>query len=112
MATSDTPILGYNPSGGIPSGGTGTVVIGHFYYWPQIQNLTGGNPATDLDAQPIGALPVDALIEVVIPSRGASQWAKSPYSGAISSNTDNGTIVPIDYDPALNPWILYRQLGF
>jgi hypothetical protein len=119
--TSDTPILFYNPGSGTTTIG-GTVLPGYLYYWPTIKNLTGGVPATDLDAQSIYLLPNDSLIEVVIPDRGASQWLRvqntslpAPPAGSIvSGNTDldAGVIVPLSYDPVSKPWILHRQLGY
>ena len=105
----DSPIISYNTTGATSPT---TIRQGSLYYWPSIQNLTGGTPATDIDAQPIYALPDDALIEVVIPDRGASQWLRVRDSTLTASDPDAGIIVPTTYDSVLKPWALYRQLGF
>lgn len=112
MATR-TPILNYQPGGGVPPGvSTPPTRQGPLFYWPQIINLTGGNPATDLDAQDISVLPPDSLITVVIDGRGESQWLRVQQGGSPVTDTNAGLIVPTNYDSLLRPYVLKRQIGF
>jgi hypothetical protein len=112
-ATQESPILVWEPGGGVSVGGGGAVPrSGTLYYWPSIENLTGGIAATDLDAQNISALPADSLIIVTIGNRGESQWLRVLNASSPVTNTDSGVIVPINYDASLRPYVLYRQLGF
>jgi hypothetical protein len=113
MATR-TPILNYQPGGGVPPGSnTGIQSPGFLYYWPTIENLTGGMPKTDLDAQNIFALPDDALIIVTIEGRGESQWLRVKHvAGTAVTDLNAGVIVPTNYDPVSRPYILHRQIGF
>ena len=85
---------------------------GFLYYWPDIEHLTGGIQATDLDAQDISVLMPDALIIVCIPDRGASHWLRVEDAGSPVTDTDAGVITPINYDSILRPFVLHRQLGF
>lgn len=84
------------------------------YYWSRITRLTGGVLATDLDAQPIAALPVNTIIKVKIVGRGESHWAKEawPGPGDPASDTDAGIIKPVDWNAGAMNYVLNRVLGF
>jgi hypothetical protein len=112
--TQESPILVWQPAGGVSVGGGGITIprAGALYYWPSIENLTGGIAATDLDAQNISGLPSDSLIIVTIDNRGESQWLRVLDGSGPVTNTDSGIIVPTNYDASLRPYVLYRQLGF
>ena len=110
-----SPILGYDPGQGTPSGGGtsgGQQIQGQFYYWPNIIHLSGGIAATDLDAQDISVLPDNALIQVSIPGRGGSQWLRVKDGTSPTTDLNKGVIRPINYDVVLRPYILNRYMGF
>jgi hypothetical protein len=111
MATS--PILIFQPGGGTPSGTPGPALrAGNLYYWPDIEHLTGGLLQTDLDAQNISALPPDSLIIVTIANRGESQWLRVLETGTPATDLNAGIIVPTNFDSALRPYVLHRQIGY
>lgn len=109
------PILLYDPEGGVVTGDDDGGGIGqrqgHLYYWPDIQNLTGGVAETDLDAQNISALPEDSLIIVVIESSGESTWLRANDATSPVTDTNTGVIVPTNYDAVERPYVLRRQIG-
>jgi hypothetical protein len=113
MATS--PILNYVPGAayGAAPGPPAPTQPGYLYYWPSIDNLTGGVRETDLDAQDISLLQPDSLIIVTILGRGESQWLRvEDHSGILVTDLNAGIIVPTNYDQFARPYILKRQLGF
>ena len=85
---------------------------GPFFYWSFIQNLTGANTLTDLAAQDISVLPANALIEVVIASRGASEWLRVMDTSNPTTDLNAGILKPNNYDAALRPYVLHREDGF
>jgi len=85
---------------------------GSLYYWPDIERLTGGVQATDLDAQNIAPLPDDSLIIVTIDNRGESQWLRVKNSGTPVTDVNAGVIVPTNFDAIARPYILHRQIGY
>jgi|SRR5215471_15315060 len=107
------PILDYTFGGGVPPfSGPGLPVPGPFAYWPSIINLTGGMSATDLDAQSIELMPQNAVVELVIAGRGASQWKKVLDNTTPATNTEGGVVRTLSYDPISNPYVFKRQAGY
>lgn len=111
--TSPSPILGYRPPFSSPFVNViGLPAEGYFQYWPQIQNLSGGNVETDLDAQTILLLPSNSVLIVVIPNRGLSGWVRVEDTNAPATNVDGGIIRPTGYNSISAPFYLVRQFGF
>lgn len=106
-----SPLLDYVPSSGLPTPPS-PLVRGYMLSWQSIVNLSGGNAATDLDAQEIGILPAGTSIFVFIAGRGGSLWLRVQDATSPVTDLDGGVIVPIEYDPTLNPFVLQRQLGY
>lgn len=106
-----SPILDYAPASGLPTPSS-PLVRGYLLFWQTIQNLSGGNVATDLDAQQIGILPANTAIFVFPTGRGGSLWLRVQDATSPVTDLDAGVVVPTNYDPVLNPWVLQRQLGY
>jgi Pectate lyase superfamily protein len=107
-----SPILGYQPQGGATTGfGTIGQRNGYLYYWPDIENLTGTIPQTDLEAQDISVLPSESLIIVVTGIDGEeTHWRRMPDSSSPVTDLDLGIIVPLNYDSGTRPWVLQQEL--
>jgi len=110
-------------SGGGSGSGSGTVLplTGYFVYWPQINTLTTTgsgfstgltDPPVPLDNQPISQLPKDAIVEVNISGRGASQWKRTYDATSPATDVNVGIITPTGYDPINSPYILVRVAGY
>src|SRR2546430_16999442 len=106
-----TPIINYS---GFPATPVfaGLPLQGYFFYWPSIVNLTGGNVATDLDAQAINEMPPSSAVLVVIPTRGASEWPRVTDASSPATDLVGGTIRPTNYEATLRPFVLKRKSGF
>jgi hypothetical protein len=103
----DTPILQYNPLGGIPVSSGFALRQGPIFYWPQIENLVGGATETDLDAQPVGHLPANCLI-IVVTEDQATMWIRVFDDTSPSTDLVTGVIRPTDYDAITSPYVLHR----
>lgn len=122
MSCANSPILDYQLPSWIPIPGVpGFPPNGPFFYWPTVNALTstviGDEPTPGglviLEEQSIWRLPTDALIEVKISGRGASQWLRVEDTSGPTTNVDmGGVIVPLDYDSSLRPFVLHRVAGF
>ena len=120
-----TPILCYHPPSGMPVfEGEGLPQAGVFVYWPDVNILTINDPPPTgdpnysgvpviLQEQHISALPNNAIVVVMIYGRGTSHWKRTvDRDDPLTEEDIAGVIVPVDYDPDLNPVLLHRVAGF
>jgi hypothetical protein len=85
---------------------------GYFLYWPSIKSLVDALGSPGLDAQRIDVLPDNTIVVVYISGRGESNWKRTFDNSSPVTNVDAGLIVPLNYDPGLRPYVLYRVEGF
>lgn len=120
-----TPILCYHPPSGMPAFDSPPLPeAGIFVYWPSVNMLTTDSeiPSDDpnfsgelvvLQEQHVSGLPENAIVVVMIWKRGTSHWKRTRDTSDPATEVDlRGLIVPSDYDPEGNPFLLHRVAGF